>query len=98
MICWENNRIERYNGVHLKKLESAMAVKIKYDEQAQLHIHWVECFFDLSGKGDNFLEDLFSLEYLINLMPEMYQSKYRMIRIANLEKFKYTIHCVSRIT
>lgn len=71
-----------------------MAVKIEYNEQAQLDIHRAKCFFDLSGKGEDFLDDLFRHEDLIKILPEMYQIKYRMIRIVNLENFKYPIHYI----
>lgn len=71
-----------------------MAVKIEYSEQAQLDIHTAKCFYDLSGKGDDFLDDLFRHEDLIRLLPERYQIKYRLIRIATLEKFKYAIHYI----
>ena len=71
-----------------------MVVKIEYSEQAQIDIHRAKCFFDLSGKGEDFLDDLFRHEDLIKLMPEMYQIKYRSIRIVNLEYFKYAIHYI----
>lgn len=71
-----------------------MVDEIIYSEQAQIDIHRAKCFFDLSGKGDDFLDDLFRHEDLIRLMPEMYQIKYKMIRIANMENFKYAIHYI----
>ncbi len=71
-----------------------MDVKIEYSEQAQIDVHKVKCFFDILGKGEDFLEDLFRHEDLIKLMPEMYQIKYKVIRIANLENFKYAIHYI----
>lgn len=71
-----------------------MAVKIEYSEQSQIDIHKAKCYFDLYGKGDDFLNDLFRYEDLIRLMPEMYQIKYKSVRIANLENFKYAIHYI----
>lgn len=71
-----------------------MAVKIEYSEQSQIDVHKAKCYFDIFGKGEDFLDDLFRHEDLIRLMPEMYQIKYRTIRIANLENFKYTIHYI----
>ena len=71
-----------------------MAVKTEYSEQAQIDIHKVKCYLDLFGKGEDFLDDLLRREELISLMPETYQIKYREIRIANLENFKYAIHYV----
>jgi|GEM_PF-1495636 len=69
-----------------------MADKVEYSEQSLIDIHKAKCYFDLFGKGDDFLDDLFRHEDLILLMPEMYQIKYKKIRIANLENFKYAIH------
>jgi len=71
-----------------------MAVKVDYSEQSQIDIHKAKCHLDLFGKGEDFLDDLFLHEELISLMPEMFQIKYRVIRIANLENFKYAIHYV----
>lgn len=69
-----------------------MAVKIVYSSEAQIDIHKVKCHFDIIQKGEDFLDDLFYLEELIGIMPGMFQIKYRNIRIANLENFKYCLH------
>lgn len=71
-----------------------MVDEVEYSEQAQLDIHKAKCFFDLSEKGEDFLDDLFRQEDLIRLMPEMYQIKYSAIRIANLVNFRYAIHYI----
>ena len=52
------------------------------------------CFFDFTGKGDDFLDDLFRHEDLIRIMPEMFQIKYGNIRIVNLQSFNYSIHYI----
>ena len=69
-----------------------MDVEIYYSELAQIDLHKAKCFFDLVNKGEEFLDDLFRQENLIRLMLEMYQIKYRGIRIVNLENFNYSIH------
>ncbi len=71
-----------------------MADKIKDSEQSQIDIHRAKCYFDLYGKGDAFLDDLIRHEDLIGLMPEIYQIKYRSVRITNLKNFKYAIHYI----
>lgn len=69
-----------------------MVVKVVYSEQAQIDVHKAKCYFDLIGKGEEFLDDLFHQEDLIRAMPEMYQIKYRKVRISNFQYFKYSIH------
>lgn len=69
-----------------------MDVKIVYSEDSQIDLHKAVCFYELSGKKDLFLDDFFYLLDLIQGMPEMFQIKYRKIRIAKMESFPYSIH------
>lgn len=71
-----------------------MAVNVVYSNQAQIDIHKAKCYFDLIEKGEAFLDDLFYVEELICIMPEMFQIKYNKIRIANLNHFTFAIHYV----
>lgn len=72
-----------------------MAVKIIYSESAKIDIHKAKCFFDIKEKGELFLDELFRLEGYIQAMPEMFQIKYRNIRIANMDGFRYAIHYIT---
>ena len=69
-----------------------MVNRVFFSDEAKQDIELIKCFFDQSGQGNEFLEDLFTQTDFLKLFPDGFQIRYNGIRIINFEVFKYSIH------
>lgn len=69
-----------------------MADKVFFSADAKKDIDRVKCQYDISQKGDLFVDDIFNTLEIVKLMPEAFQIRYDSVRIVALENFRYTLH------
>lgn len=69
-----------------------MAYKVSISKEAQIELGAAECFFRIKNLEKDFLSDLSRQLQFIRHTPELFQVKYRSVRIINFEKFNYSIH------
>lgn len=64
----------------------------EFSEEASLELHRAICYFKFQQKENLFLDDLIKQLKRISSMPELFQVRYRKIRIVSFEYFNYSIH------
>ncbi|WP_042248088.1 type II toxin-antitoxin system RelE/ParE family toxin [Jejuia pallidilutea] len=64
----------------------------KFSNEANLELHRAVCYFKLQQKEGLFLDDLIKQLKRILSMPELFQVRYKKVRIVSLEYFNYSIH------
>lgn len=69
-----------------------MADKVFFSEDAKRDIYKAKCQYDLAQKGDLFLNDIFNILEVVQLMPKAFQVRYNSVRIVALEHFSYALH------
>lgn len=69
-----------------------MIDNIRFDDDAVRELHRAKCFFDTTGKGNDFLNDMENQLELVKAMPFAFQIRYKEVRIIKFEFFSYTIH------
>jgi hypothetical protein len=67
-------------------------VNYKFSNEANLELHRAVCYFKLQQKEGLFLDDLIKQLKRILSMPELFQVRYKKVRIVSLEYFNYSIH------
>ncbi|WP_105472416.1 type II toxin-antitoxin system RelE/ParE family toxin [Jejuia pallidilutea] len=64
----------------------------KFSNEANLELHRAVCYFKLQQNEGLFLDDLIKQLKRILSMPELFQVRYKKVRIVSLEYFNYSIH------
>lgn len=65
-----------------------------FTEDFRRELHIAKCHFDLTDKGEDFLNDLERQLTIISSIPFGFQVRYRNVRIVNFETFNYSLHYI----
>ena len=71
-----------------------MGVEFIYTEDFRRELHIAKCYFDLTDRGGDFLDDLERQLAIISSIPFGFQSRYRNVRIVNFQTFNYSLHYI----
>lgn len=71
-----------------------MDFELEFTREAEVDFKEIDCFFYALGIVERFYEDFNRQMTYIQNNPFLFQLRYKNVRIAHLQNFKYSIHFI----